>query len=207
MTQPAGDSHVPAQEWVFGQLGVVERRDGGPPVLFVVAGRAFLAEFTLVDVVRLVAPDAPGLGLAMQLVRAMAMTAGRSLMSSVQWKVGKTMVEGVFVEQDNIGAAPLVVCVTADAVRLHDIRGLAVKADSSLQVLRDILVAVEAQGVLLGLRKGHMAAAAVGLKLRMTSDYRPRHHEFLDLEGVNVRGNCQRQEDEYCPQPWPGKVR
>jgi hypothetical protein len=195
---------MPAQEWVFCRFGVVERGNGCPPVLLVVAGRALLAEFTLVNVIVPVARDALGPGFPVLLFGSVTFTTRHPRVSPAKREVSDPVVEGVLVEADDIGAAPLVVCVTADAVCLHDIRGLAVKADSSLQVLCNILVAVETQGVLLGLRKGHMATAAVGLKLCMASDDRPRHHEFLDLQRVNVRGNSQRKEYEYGTQAWPG---
>lgn len=70
------------------------------------------------------------------------------------------------------------------------------EAGRRIHVPRDILVAVEAQGVLLGLGKGDVAIPAAGLKLCVSRDHGSGHHELLDFQGANWRRDSKRNNDE-----------
>lgn len=121
MTQPAGHTYVPAEQWVFGRTGMVERSHRCAPVLLVVAGGAFLVQRALVDVIVTVARDALGLGLPMQFFGSVAFVARHPRVRPSKWEVGDAVVEGVLIEPDDVGPPTQVIRVAGHAVGLDDI--------------------------------------------------------------------------------------
>lgn len=172
------DFAVRADQWES-RLAVIERSHPRPSLLAVTAV-TLLAQSTLVRIVCPVTVEtAPG-GLTEFPVPCMAAVATRSLVGPHQREVGKSMVEGFAVELDDVEWAPLVLCVTRNALTLRRLGAPAMEAALALPICGNRLVARQTKRGLRLAREGLVAAVAVLLQLCVPTDQWPRHHQLFE---------------------------
>ncbi len=126
------------------RLRMIEGADPAPALL-AMAALTRLSQASLMLVVGLVAIDAtvwsiPELDLCL-----VAAFARRLLMAAHKLKIRERMIEGFFVELNDVGVPALVIGVAEIAIRFCGVGPLAVHAASLLAVAGDILVAGKAK--------------------------------------------------------------
>jgi hypothetical protein len=131
------------------------------------------------DIVLPVAGIALMRGLAILLSLGMAIAAFRVDMLAAKNEVRIGVIEALLVQRNDIRRPSLVLGMALAAGLLR--RGCAtMKAGLCCGVASDVLVAIEAQRILLLLPEGLMALAALGLDVRVALDNLAGHHQRLD---------------------------
>ena len=82
------------------------------------------------------------------------------------------------------------------AIRFCNVRPLSMKAPAKLLIVRDVLMAVEAEARLRGFRERLVAIHAVLFELRVAFDESARHHKFLEKTLTPSRPD--RRESDEC---------
>ena len=145
--------------------------DGGMAVA------ALRAHGVAVNVVRLMAGETIRRRIAVLAVRLMAFRALGFAVLAEQQEVGEVVVERTFVELHDIGVPALVVGVTARTAAFACLVEQAVISATSVDIVGDVLVTVEAQRTLLRAFELSMAGVTVVFVLRMTFDDLTRHDQ------------------------------
>ena len=186
-TQMAGSAaHGPmrARQVEFG-LAVIEVRAG--PAIEVVTIGAGGAQLSFMKVVRLVAADAGGRGLAERLASLVAAGAGQRAMRASEGKISAFMIEGGRIQAHDIGFAAQMFGVTARTFADAGIGHAAVEALVIVHVAGDFLMAIEAQRALPGAISTIMAAAAGVFDLDVRLGHFPGHEQALDRSAMSER--------------------
>src|SRR5262245_55613111 len=109
-----------------------------------------------------------------------------------QGEIGKSVVEGLAIELNNVERAPLVLGVTGFALHLERFGMAAVVVALGLAIRRDRLVAGQAEPRLRFLRKRLMTALAGLLQLRMRADQGSRHDQLFENALCTCHGKGRR---------------
>jgi len=200
VTERTGDLGVSALEGELG-VGVIEARLA--PALLAVTAGAVAAELAGVGVVGGVTPRAVRRRVAAVRARLVAALAGDALVGAAQRVVRRIVREGARVESDDVGVASLVLGVADAALRRTHRWRPAVEAGLGANVRRDrlVVVAAEAERILLRSLEGGVALRAVGLEVRVRLRDRARHDEPLErLRPSGCRGEPETQR-ENCGDP------
>lgn len=163
-----------------GELGVVVVESGPLPVLWGVTFRAVPSQASAMGLVVAVALDAVRGSLAMLLLGRMAALTENGAMPPFEREIGLRMLERLGIELHDVRVPPEMLAVADSAVATADLGRATVKADLPLHVLRDLLMTVQTEALLLGLAEALMAFFAVFLDLRMALDHGAWHDEALE---------------------------
>src|SRR5215469_992518 len=161
------------------RLVVVERLDTTPSRLTVTT-LTILPEPPFVGIARLVAVEATPRSVAELHGLHVTVGAGHLLMRLAKHEIRQRMIEGLAVEQDDIGIAPLVIGVALAALLLACIRAKPMKPPSRLTVGGDLLVTGQAKLGLRARRERLVTVAALLLELGMPGHERPRRGQPLE---------------------------
>ena len=96
-------------------------------------------------------------------------------------EISKIVVEGTLIELHDVGVAPFVIGVAFRAVQVLCLQIPTVVSTPRFHVRRDVFMAVQAKGALVGALERQVTIAAFGLVLRVSFDDIARHHQCLDL--------------------------
>lgn len=135
------DLPMRAAQRKFGGL-VIECLDVQPGIV-AMALLALLPELTLVRVGRLVTIKAKPRSVAKLHLLGMAIAAGCGLVCALQAEIGQRMVERLAIEQNDIGAPPLVIGVTQAALLFGGIELAPMKSPARPAVGADLLVTIQ----------------------------------------------------------------
>jgi hypothetical protein len=176
VTTHTRDLGVLARQCVFAGDLVIEVRVG--PSGFRMAIGASRAEIAAVNVVVHVTRVALGLGGVVRLVRFDVATDAHGFhVLAEQREVAQVVVELVGIKAENVVVATFVLGVARGALRSGDRLLFAVEAAARSYIVRDVLVAREAERLLLIARKGRVARRAHCFRFSMDGRYWARHHE------------------------------
>jgi hypothetical protein len=173
-----GDRAVRALEWKPGRT-VIERLDPAPSG-FAVAIVAFFAEAPFVGVFRLMAVEAASRRIAEFCCRCVAAGARHRLVGVAKPKIRLSMIEGLAIQLDDVGVAPLMIGMTMAAFGLCGIRMAPMESLAGRSIRCGFLVARKAEPGLRFSREGLMAVAALFLELCMAVNKRPGHDKLLE---------------------------
>lgn len=168
------------------------------PVTFLVTVGAQGPQAAFVFVVLFVACKAVRWRIAELDLRLVAIAARNffARMPAFEREVGELVVEGLFVQGRDVHRAPLMIRMAGTAFLLPHATVITLFLDS---ILGDILVAVQAQGILRGFLETRVAALAVGFDVRMAFNDLARHEHAL--EGFGARGRWQADERKADREP------
>jgi len=158
---------------------VVERLDATPPC-FTVTTVAHLAETSPVGIVRLVAVEAAPRSVAEFYVLRMTADARHGFVRVPKFEIRERVIEGLAVQLDDIGLAPLVVGMAMVAVLFHCLGLTPVKSFARPAVFGRFLVASEAEPTLRPACERCVTVAAILLELRMPGNDRSRHDQLFE---------------------------
>jgi hypothetical protein len=180
MAERTIDTHMSSVE---GEIGLVMIEARLPPRVLGVTLGTFFAELRFVDVVIRVASDAVMRSLAVLAVCRMAGPTLRARVGADEWVVGRIVIEGLCIEDDDMRASSEMFAVAAAARASRRRRLRPVETLSGLQVRRDLLVAVEAQASFGAAIERTVATSAFRFDVGVPLDYRTRAHEQLEVDG------------------------
>lgn len=165
---------------------MVERLDLAP-FGFVVAIVAFFAKAPLMRIFRLVTIEAASWRLAKYHLWQVASGARHRLVRLAQLEIREGMIERLAVQLHDVGIPSLVIGMAMVAFLLCRIRLAPMESLARRTIRGSVLVAVEAEPRLGFSRKCLVTFAALLLKLGMSVDNRPRHHQSFE-QILRLRG-------------------
>ena len=117
-------------------------------------------------------------------------------MQAAQRKIGLDMIEGRFIETDDVGVAAFMIGVATGTFPILNAVDAAVKSLPLLDIGADRLMAVHAERALGDVVEHGVAFGAVIFDVRMGCDHRPRHHQPLHRLGATMgRPSDERQRE------------
>ena len=114
-------------------------------------------------------------------------------MPASEFDVGEAVLEGLPVEAEDVGIAPLVFAVAVAAQRPLHARVAAVQSASCLKILSDLFVATQAAVALVLAIEGGVTGSAIPLDLRMDFGDGAGHHELFEVEAPRIATQRQAQ--------------
>jgi len=147
------------------------------PVAGIVATGAVIAQIAFVNVVFTVAGLAGAGCVAMLFCRRMAAIAGCLNMLAEQFEVSERMIERCFIQSRNIHITAFVIGVAGRTPLRADVCRLAMKSKCPSDVACNVLMTVQAQGILLGATESLVARRTFRLQLCMSLNHRTWHDQ------------------------------
>ena len=184
---------------------VIERFDATPRCL-AMAALACLAKTAPVRINGLVTVEAASRRVAQLYALQVAASTLHDLVCVLEHEICERMIEGLAIELDDVGAAPLVVGMTMVAIEVSRLRLTAMEAATQQAVRRGIFVTSQAAPRLRGARKRLVAVVALRLELGVPGDERPGRNKLLEqiLRSHDGNGGARENEgeSERTREPW-----
>ena len=136
---------------------------------------AFFPQFAFVRFVLLVAVVTLRRRFTMFLLRFMAGTARDEAMRGLEWKICLVMIEGTFVQQNDLEIATFMIGMAGLALTGLDVAHFSMESFLLVHISANFLVTVQAQTVVLFLGERGMALFAIFFVFRMALNQRPGH--------------------------------
>ena len=171
------------------------------PTLGPVAIAACFTQATLMRFVVGMADRAAAFGVAMRLPLQVARATGRSLVCTLEEKIGCSVIESLGSKTDDIRLATAMLGMTRLALCLPSLFLPAMKASTEPDISRDLFMTYEAEVPLRTTVKGTVATLAILLDFHMCGCDRGRHDQRLEIRRICETRRPSKEEEGKDPNP------